>query len=268
MIRRPELRMFVDENGNYSLHEKLDKEENRFLCLTGVAMRSSEHKLLSERLDALKHAYFGDKSIILHRREIIAASGPFASLKTEEIRNMFNFDLLSIMSEIRYGVISVVIDKRQLVSRYGIQHAQDPYALALECLMQRYQYWMQEYSSKKGHIFGDIMAESRSGKEDGVTKGAYRLIYRGEGNIGLKNAEQFFSSKEIKMKKKKDNIAGLQFVDLVSHPARRFILSNYGLARDLQQTSFEQKVVEILVKQKFRRHNGSIIGAGAVLFPK
>lgn len=57
-------------------------------------------------------------------------------------------------------------------------------------------------------------------------------------------------------------------MDLISHPARRYILSQNHLAHNLKPTSFEQTVVEILVKEKFRRHQGIIDGYGAVFFPK
>lgn len=265
---KPTLRMYVDENGHYNLHEDLTKDGNRFLCLTGVVMRISNHDMLTNQLDALKYDYFGDTNIVLHRREIIAAKSPFSVLSDDKVRERFNHDLLKIMDSLKYGVISVVIDKKALVDRYGIIKAQDPYALALEYLMQRYQYWMQDFSAKYGHTTGDILAEARGGREDHTTKETYKLIYRGQGYNGLADANNYYSSGEIKLKKKKANIAGLQFVDLISHPARRYILMKYGLAKNLKQTSFEQQVVEILVNKKFRRKNGKIDGIGAVLFPK
>lgn len=267
-MENPALRMYVDENGNYNLREDLEKDGNRFLCLTGVVMRIQTHEILTQQLNTLKQTYFGRTDIVLHRREIISATAPFDSLSDPKVRESYDSTLLNMIKDLRYGVISVVIDKKRLVEKYGILRAQDPYALGLEYLMQRYQYWMQDYSSRHGHATGDILAEARGGKEDKTTKETYRLIYNGQGYIGLQDANQYYSTKEIKLKKKKENIAGLQFVDLISHPARRYILSSNGLAKNLKQTSFEQRVVDILVKSKFRRHNGSITGAGAVLFPK
>lgn len=267
-MNEPTLRMYVDENGNYNLREDLSNDSNRYLCLTGIVMRISSHDLLTQQLDALKIKYFGTQDIILHRREIISAKPPFEALQDSGIRSNYNADILRIISETRYGVISVVIDKKALVDKYTLLRAQDPYALALEYLMQRYQYWMQDYCQRHGVVMGDIVAESRGGKEDRITKETYKLIYAGKGYIGLGNAAQYYSSQEIKLRKKKANIAGLQFVDLISHPARRYILSQNNLAHNLKSTSFEQKVVEILVKEKFRRHNGTIDGYGAVFFPK
>lgn len=267
-MNEPMLRMYVDENGNYSLKEDLEKDNNRFLCLTGVVMQLVTHDLLTQQLDEIKTRFFGSPEVVLHRREIIPGKPPFESLTNSKVREEFNRSILQIMSDLRYGVISVVIDKKALVDRYTILKAQDPYALALEYLMQRYQYWMQDYAARHGPVMGDILAESRGGREDMTTKATYRLIYEGKGYHPLEDAEKYYSSKEIKLKKKKENIAGLQFVDLISHPARRYILSTNHMAKDLKQTSFEQSVVDILVSQKFRRHKGVIDGCGAVFFPK
>ena len=189
-MNRPLVRMFVDENGNYNLREDLTNNNNRFLCLTGVVMRMSAHEVLEQRLDELKLKCFGSKEIVLHRREIVSAKPPFEALKDEAVRDEFNATLLKIISELRYGVISILIDKKAHVDKYTILKAQDPYALALE------------------------------------------------------------------------------FADLITHPARRYILMQNGLAGNIKKTSFEQSVVEILVGEKFRRKDGVIEGAGAVFFPK
>ena len=71
-MNEPTLRMYVDENGNYNLREDLSNDSNRYLCLTGVVMRTKAHDLLTQQLDDLKTKYFGSKDVILHRREIIS----------------------------------------------------------------------------------------------------------------------------------------------------------------------------------------------------
>lgn len=268
-MNTPIFRMYVDENGNYSLRENINQDSNRHLCLTGIIMERPTHKLLAQQLGALKQKYFESDRVVLHRREIISATPPFEALKDRVTRANYDQDMLHIIEKINYKVIAVVIDKQALVDRYTLQRARDPYALAVEYLMQRYQYFLQDYRRRSGiKAKGDIMAEARGGKEDGITKETYRRIYRGEGYIGLKDAGEYYSSKEIKLRKKKENIAGLQFVDLISHTARRYILSQNHLAHDLKKDSFAQKVVDILVKDKFRRRNNIIEGNGAVFFPK
>lgn len=269
-MSRPVIRMYVDENGHQTLKGDLTNPSNRFLCITGIIMPIAEHdNVLTARLNELKIKFFGGEDVILHRREIISAKGAFAPLADPMRREQFNADFLSIVEQVTYRVISVVIDKMKLVNKYGIAHAHDPYALALEYLMQRYQYWMQGFSEKHRFITGDIVAEARGKHDDDTTKDTYNKIYNGMGYNKLENASDYFSSSQIKLKAKKSNIAGLQFADLLSHPARRYILSQNNLASGIKASSFEAKIVDILVKYKFRKHhNGQIDGYGAILYPK
>lgn len=268
-MNEPIIRMYVDENGHQSLKGDLSQNDKRFLCMTGIIMPIREHdSTLTPMMQNLKERFFGGSDIILHRRELVSAKPPFEALLNESTREQFNNDLLQIVTKVQYRVVSVVIDKYRLVQKHGIIRAQDPYALALEYLMQRYQYWLQDYQSLYGTSYGDILAEARGGGEDKITKTAYNEIYLGKGYNPLKNAADVFSSSQIKLKPKSSNIAGLQFADLLSHPARRYILSQNGLADNIKTGSYEQQIVDILVKSKFRRKNGIINGAGVVLYPR
>ena len=267
----PSIRMYVDENGHQSLKGDLSNPSKRYLCLTGIIMPIKEHdEVLTHELNNLKLRFFHSTEIILHRREIISAKGPFECLVDPDVRDRFNKDVLDIILKTRFRVISIVIDKLALVEKYGILNAKDPYSLALEYLMQRYQYWMQAYAQRHwiNEPFGDILAEARGGGEDRLTKLTYEEIYKGRGHNQLKNAEQYYTSSQIKLKPKSANIAGLQFVDLISHPARRYILISNGFGQDFKTSSFEGEIVEILVKHKFRRKYDRIDGAGAIFFPK
>ncbi|MCL2223168.1 MAG: DUF3800 domain-containing protein, partial [Oscillospiraceae bacterium] len=158
IMNSPVFRLYVDENGNYNLREDLTNNSNRFLCLTGIIMRIEEHDLLEKELNILKMCYFDSDEVILHRRELVSGKPPFEALNNCGTRESFNADLLKIMFDIDYVTISIVIDKKTLVDKYTIIKAQDPYALALEYLMQRYQYWLQHYGKQHGAVLGDIMA--------------------------------------------------------------------------------------------------------------
>jgi hypothetical protein len=262
------VRMYVDENGHQELKGDLSNPSKRFLCLTGIIMRISDHPQLTSDLNTIKIKYFGSPDIILHRREIISACPPFSALSDPAIRENFNQDILCLIEKTDFRIISVLIDKKVLFDMFGFK-AQDPYALALEYLMQRYQYWLQDYCKNKSMCYGDILAESRGGSEDITTKNTYQQIYEGKGYNPLKDADIYYSSCEIKLKPKKKNIAGLQFVDLLAHPARRYILTRYNLATNLKQSSYEQRIVDILVKSKFRRNkiSKSIDGYGIAIYP-
>ena len=265
----PVVRMYVDENGHESLSGDLTNNNRRFLCLTGIIMPISEHdSVLTPAFDDLKVHYFGSKDIVLHRREIISAEAPFECLANQDTRDSFNADLLRIIRETLYQVISVVIDKYKLVSRYGLVFSKDPYALALEYLMQRYQYWLQEYARYDDGGKGDMLAEARGKREDRKTQETYQDIFVGHGYNPLERCEDYFSSSKMKLSPKKANIAGLQFVDIISHAARRYILMQNDLGNDYKTSSFEQDIVNILVTTKFRRFGQDIEGYGTVLYPK
>ena len=62
-MKIPSLRMYVDENGNYNLREDLTNNSNRFLCLTGVIMKLSEHDKLEEQLNALKLRFLNQQRL-------------------------------------------------------------------------------------------------------------------------------------------------------------------------------------------------------------
>jgi len=145
--------MYVDENGHETLRGNLENDNNRFLCLTGVIMRLSEHKILEQKLNDLKSQIFGSADIILHRRELISGKPPFEILKDDNIRDNYNSGILKIVSDLQYRVIAILIDKKAHVDKYGILKAHNPYALALEFLMQRYQYWLQEFKIRHLAIF-------------------------------------------------------------------------------------------------------------------
>jgi len=264
-MNKPSVRMYVDENGTHNLREDLNNDSNRYLCLTGIAMYLHEHSNLTQRINKIKQKYFGSIDVVLHRRELISGKEPFEALKDKEVRKSFDEEFLQVVSSINYRVISVLIDKKAHVEKDGIFNARDPYVIALEYLMQQYLYWLQRFDN---HVMGDILAESRGGKEDSITKEAYKYVYEGKGFIKFADTDKYFSSKEIKLKRKKDNIAGLQFVDLLSHPARRYILSHNNRAPDIKPNSYEQRIVNILVKDKFGRKNDIIEGSGTVFFPK
>ena len=269
VMNRPTIRMYVDENGHQSLKGDLSKPDKRFLCVTGVIMRIETHdKILAANMNDLKLKYFGNADVILHRRELIPAKPPFQALSDPAIRKQYDSDFLNMVRSVNYRVISVVIDKMRLVDQFGLAYARDPYALALEYLMQRYQYWMQSCNGRFGSSFGDVLAEARGGGEDMLTKETYNIIYRGMGYNKLENAGEYFSSSQIKLKPKRDNVPGLQFVDLISHPARRYILSKNGLATDIKTSSFEAEIVNENNKNKFRRSpDGKIDGYGTVIYP-
>ncbi len=73
------------------------------------------------------------------------------------------------------------------------------------------------------------MAESRSGKEDmRLNKVFTGLHEKGTDFVKPERFQKRFTSKQLKVKPKGANVAGLQLADLLAHPSRRDVLVDNG----------------------------------------
>ncbi len=72
----------------------------------------------------------------------------------------FNSDLLTLVEELDYCVITAVIDKREHLDRYQ-QWVYDPYHYCLMVILERYVLELHGRGQR-----GDVMAESRGGSEE------------------------------------------------------------------------------------------------------
>ena len=96
---------------------------------------------------------------------------------------------------------------------------------------------------------GDVIAESRGGKEDRRLKESYaRLLEKGSGNADAAQIGGALTSRQLKVKQKSNNLAGLQLADLVAHPSRNEILSEHGHSATI--APFAAKVIAFLLYQE------------------
>jgi hypothetical protein len=194
---------------------------------------------------------------------MINARRAFKVLRDEDKRNAFNADLLRVIDQARFKMVVIVIDKQALQTAYG-DAAAHPYHLGLGFLLQRYAGYLNHINR-----IGDVMAEARGTKEDRLLAESYTRVY--EQGVWMVRAGSFqaaLSSRQLKLKDKRANIAGLQLADVLAHPLKQRVLREYGLAvRDT--TAFGQQLAEI-AQSKLNRHSydGRIEGYGFVLFPK
>ena len=110
------------------------------------------------------------------------------------------------------------------------------------------------------------MAESRGAQEDRKLKEAYRVFYEnGDTFLRKSIAQSTLTSREIKIKKKEANIAGLQLADLLANPLTRDVLHAYGkIVR--QRNEFTDKLMEaVWPKYNCHQWNGRVQGYGQKL---
>ena len=244
-------RMYVDEVGNPDL-ESSDNPLHRFLSLTGVILDLGYVRLvLFPKMEQLKSKYFNshpDDPTIFHRKELMNAKPPFGALRDSNTRRRFDEDLLDCLRTWKYTVISVCLDKKSHKETYAVWKY-DPYHYCQAMLLERFTFFLEQKAAK-----GDILAESRGGKEDMRQKKSFsRLWEDGTDFLGPNRFHAVFTSKQLKVKPKANNISGLQLADLIAHPSRNEILrDNELLGRPL--APFATKVVEILQSKYYRKN--------------
>ena len=259
-------RLYLDESGDHVFRHDLSEPAHQFLCLLGCWFQNPDYLRFHSELEALKTKYLPhhpDDPVVLHREDMINARRAFKTLRDPHVRTQFDDELLQVIHAAKFGVVAVVIDKLALQQAYG-DAAAHPYHLGLGFLLQRYAGFLNHINR-----VGDVMGESRGGTEDRLLKESYTRVF--EHGVWTTNAHTFqaaLTSREIKLKQKSANVAGLQLADLLGHPAKQWVLRQHGLLTN-PEPPFAQRLMHI-VQAKFNRHlyDGRIDGYGMVLYPK
>lgn len=259
-------RVYIDEVGNHDLIHA-DDPNQRFLSLTGVILESVYTlRVLQPEMDQIKRDFFQsdpDERVIFHRKKLINRRPPFHPLRNLETEQRFNLVLLTALARWEYHVITVVIDKKAHRDQYQVWHYH-PYHYCLQVLLERFVLFLHY-----GDHRGDVMVESRGGKEDGKLKDSYACLYeRGTDHIPPERWQVRLTSSELKVKPKSANIAGLQLSDLIAHPSRREVLIEHQMLVD-DRDIFGDQICAILRQSKYHRNGrtGQIEGYGKKLLP-
>jgi hypothetical protein len=258
-------RIYIDETGNHDMTHA-DDDNQRFLALTGVLLESEYNtSVLQPEIDSIKRQFFQqdpDMPVIFHRKEIVNRRPPFQVLRNAKIEKQFNESLLEGMERWQYQVITVVLDKKAHRDQYATWRYH-PYHYCMAVMLERFVLFLHY-----GNHRGDVMVESRGGQEDEKLKDSYRRLYQdGTDNIPAERWQARLSSRELKVKPKSANIAGLQLADLLAHPSRREILLANKLITDERDT-FGDRICAILKSSKYLRSpKGKIPGYGTKLLP-
>ncbi|MEK6225523.1 MAG: hypothetical protein AABM40_04425 [Chloroflexota bacterium] len=122
--------------------------------------------------------------------------------------------------------------------------------------------WLEQLSA-----VGDVFAESRGGREDQRLKEAFRQLLETARTVHASSPlTTRLTSRELKVKPKSNNVAGLQLADLIAHPA---MLDHLG-ARTGQdrRADFGGRVMAIIEATKYARGQaGAIDGTGRLWVP-
>ncbi|MCC6489348.1 MAG: DUF3800 domain-containing protein [Candidatus Hydrogenedentes bacterium] len=265
-VSKPErYRLYIDESGDH-VFRHTDEPGHRYLCLLGCFMSVPVYKAFHAALGEFLQTHIPhnpDDPVILHREDIINHRGAFWRLRNEMVRDAFDADLLDLLQRTDFRVIAVVIDKHAHRLRYP--QPAHPYHLGLGYMLQRYCGFLNHISRQ-----GDVMAESRGAREDRLLSSSYEFVYD-RGVWGVTKASFFQSaltSRQLKLKSKQANIAGLQLADLLAHPVRQSMLLERGRVPG-PLGRFAEKLMPV-IETKFNRHlyKDRVRGYGKVFFPE
>lgn len=257
-------RLYVDEVGNSDLGASKDPN-HRYLSLTGLIFDLGYvESTVFPAVEALKQRYFGshpDEPVVLHRKELVNHKPPFDALRDPAIEGAFNADLLGLIHDLDYVVITAVIDKLEHLQRYQVWRF-DPYHYCLKVLVERYALWLEARG-----VEGDVMAESRGGREDRRLKEAFERVYEeGTEFVSAHRLTAHLTSRQLKVKQKGNNITGLQLADLLAHPSyRACVVRREGKPLP---SNFGGRIAAILEDSKYNRNpRGRIDGWGRKWLP-
>ena len=213
-------RLYIDESGDHT-YKKVDDLDKRYLGLTGVLIDKTRYdnniQLDLEQLKRSIFRYDPDDPPILVRSLIRGRKRWFYVLQDTSLNSKWEQSILSYLNNlIGYAqIFTVVMDKKQHLGKYPFETF-DPYLYCLIVLLNRVRGYLQ---IKKGQA--DVLAESRGHNEDNKIKTVYStLLNKGPNKPTYGKASEYravFPKYDLMVKRKDQNIAGLQIADVLAH---------------------------------------------------
>src|SRR5665213_226136 len=242
--------LFLDETGDHTMGVS-DDVGKRYLGIAGPFLRTSALATLDTALAELKsnHLPCNGTLPVLHRKEIMQSRGPFSCLQADQARQSFDTELISVVTKVPYTLLAVTIDKSQHGTK-AYRNLKHPYHYCLHAILERF-CGLLDRLNQTGHV----MAEARGKVEDYLLKEAYREVYEGGTSyLSARVARKTLVSQEMEIRKKQENIGGLQLADMLAHPANRDVLVAYGRL-GCHGSPFTERITDA-IKPKYNRKFG------------
>lgn len=241
---------FLDESGDHGL-TFIDENFPIFL-LAGCLFEDQEYARVSKEIDALKNNFFKSTQVILHSRDIRKCEGSFQILFDLELKKKFYEELNRIISNAKFTVIAVAIDKKLHIEKYGMS-AHDPYSICLSYILERIIFCLDDISKD---ATTSVHIEKRGKREDTQLLAHYnRVMDLGTVHVNSQRFKQRIT--DFAMKSKRDNDIGLQLADLCAYPIARHVLNS-----DEPYLPFK------IIENKLRKgRGGEVKGFGLKILP-
>ncbi|MBN1507321.1 MAG: DUF3800 domain-containing protein [Sedimentisphaerales bacterium] len=241
--------MFVDESGDHSL-DVIDRQYPMFVLAGVILERTYAEGELERRVTGFKLKLFGRTDLILRTADITRNQNGFERMKDRAFREVFYSELDTLVASLDFKVVACAIQKEEHLQRYGVL-ARDPYMLSLDVLVERFCF---EIGNVPGG--GAIVAERRGPTLDHELELAY-LSLKVRGTRYLRAVQIENRITELLLRKKSENVAGLQLADLVATPIGRHVLG--------KADHEDYKIIESKLRRDWQ---GGHEGYGLVVLPK
>lgn len=158
--------------------------------------------------------------MILHSRDIRKCEKEFQILFNLDLKASFYEEINNVIKNQAYEIIASGINKKKYIKTYG-KLSNDVYELALSFIIERAVFCLD--SKTDDDIELDIIIEKRGKKEDKkLDEHFQRLLSRGTGYVSAARINDYKT--KISFVDKKENINGLQMVDLLAYPIARYVI--------------------------------------------
>lgn len=237
--------VFADESGDHGL-DGIDVHYPVFVLAFVIIRKDDYVKWMTPELQQFKLRHFGHDCVVLHESDIRRDKGPFAILRSRELKDAFMSEVNTIIAEAPITVVASVIDKLELKKRY--MHPASPYDLALAFGLERVAMHLNGLG-QTGTTH--VLLERRGKREDDALELEFRRIRDGQNRLNAQlPLEPVFAWKEA-------NNPGLQLADLVARPIGIKTLRP-------KQSNRAYSIVETKLR---RSPQGKIDGWGLKCFP-
>ena len=228
--------LFLDECGDQNL-SNFDPSFPVF-TLCGVIMSQTQLDVITEKVEALKQKFWGERKIILHSRDIRKCQNGFEIFFDLDMKQCFYESINQILKEKVYVIVCCSILKEDYIRQYG--RLNDVYGQSLSYIMERTVFYLD--SLAKDSINLTTIVECRGKKEDKSLLDYYNKVSdRGTYWVRPDRIRRYF--KEFEMRRKSEDLVGLQIADLVAYPITRHVLDEnaVNLAYDILKDNIYQK---------------------------
>lgn len=211
--------LYIDECGDQNLENFSPTFPIFTLC--GIIVRDDKISVLEKEVETLKKAFWGDRKIILHSRDIRKCQNGFEVLFDLNAKQKFYEAINALLGKQDvYVIVSCSILKEPYIRQFG--KLNDVYGQSLSFVLERAIFHVDnQCPDGNGKI--NAIVEKRGKREDKNLLNYYgQLLEKGTYWVTPERMKERMSRLDFRWKS--EDVAGLQVADLIAYPITRHIL--------------------------------------------